>query len=71
MSLFSLSEFILLHFTFIDFPFFLKGFHVWNEMWISKRSDIKPHGVHSPNGWQAVDATPQELSDDQNQMVCK
>ena len=37
-------------------------------MWISKRSDIKPQGVHSPNGWQAVDATPQELSDDQNQM---
>lgn len=34
------------------------NFHVWNDVWMS-RPDL-PNGY---GGWQAVDATPQELSD--------
>ena len=40
------------------------SFHVWNDMWMS-RPDIKQEHA---DGWQAVDATPQELSDGVNQM---
>lgn len=35
------------------------NFHVWNEAWM-KRPDIGSEY----DGWQAIDATPQELSDD-------
>lgn len=35
------------------------NFHVWNEVWM-KRFDLGK----AYNGWQAIDATPQELSDD-------
>ncbi|XP_065196602.1 uncharacterized protein LOC135828093 [Sycon ciliatum] len=35
------------------------NFHVWNEAWM-KRPDL-PYGF---GGWQAVDSTPQELSDE-------
>ncbi|MBN3291311.1 TGM4 glutamyltransferase, partial [Polypterus senegalus] len=34
------------------------NFHVWNDVWM-KRPDL-PEGY---DGWQAIDATPQELSD--------
>lgn len=34
------------------------NFHVWNEVWM-KREDLG----EKYNGWQAVDATPQEESD--------
>ncbi|XP_028673687.2 protein-glutamine gamma-glutamyltransferase 4-like [Erpetoichthys calabaricus] len=34
------------------------NFHVWNDVWM-KRPDL-PEGY---NGWQAIDATPQELSE--------
>ena len=39
------------------FTFFSRNFHVWNEAWM-KRVDL-PDGY---DGWQAVDATPQEVS---------
>lgn len=35
-------------------------FHVWNEIYC-KRPDLSPRGEF--DGWQAVDGTPQELSD--------
>lgn len=35
------------------------NFHVWNESWM-KRPDMGSEH----DGWQAIDATPQELSDD-------
>ncbi|XP_076234245.1 transglutaminase isoform X2 [Calliopsis andreniformis] len=35
------------------------NFHVWNEVWM-KRLDLSP----DCSGWQAIDATPQELSED-------
>ena len=35
-----------------------RNFHVWNESWV-KRYDL-PDGY---DGWQAVDSTPQELSE--------
>ncbi|XP_015440169.1 PREDICTED: annulin [Dufourea novaeangliae] len=35
------------------------NFHVWNEVWM-KRLDLSPDCA----GWQAIDATPQELSED-------
>ena len=35
------------------------NFHVWNEVWM-KRMDLGP----TSGGWQAIDATPQELSED-------
>ncbi|KAI8519762.1 hypothetical protein Bbelb_030190, partial [Branchiostoma belcheri] len=38
------------------------NFHVWNEAWMA-RPDL-PEGY---GGWQAVDATPQELSDGKSQ----
>lgn len=37
------------------------NFHVWNEVWM-ERPDIVPGGEYG--GWQAIDATPQEESDD-------
>jgi len=38
------------------------SFHVWNEMYM-RRPDLEGQcGRTSANGWQAVDATPQELS---------
>lgn len=36
------------------------NYHVWNEVWM-RRQDLNDHGEY--DGWQAVDATPQELSD--------
>ncbi len=39
------------------------GFHVWSENWMG-RSDL----TGAPRGWSAVDATPQELSQGENQM---
>eukprot|EP01004_Peranema_trichophorum_P002614 NODE_165_length_3385_cov_86.489270_g143_i0.p1 GENE.NODE_165_length_3385_cov_86.489270_g143_i0~~NODE_165_length_3385_cov_86.489270_g143_i0.p1 ORF type:complete len:1080 (-),score=246.72 NODE_165_length_3385_cov_86.489270_g143_i0:146-3349(-) len=45
------------------------NFHVWNEMWM-KRNDINPSvcskmklAAGCADGWQAVDATPQEMSE--------
>ncbi|KAL1401749.1 hypothetical protein pipiens_006383 [Culex pipiens pipiens] len=38
------------------------NFHVWNELWM-KRSDLGSGSDELYDGWQAVDATPQELSD--------
>ncbi|XP_031778774.1 annulin isoform X3 [Nasonia vitripennis] len=35
------------------------NFHVWNEVWM-KRLDLTP----DCHGWQVIDATPQELSED-------
>ncbi|XP_017792163.1 PREDICTED: annulin isoform X1 [Habropoda laboriosa] len=35
------------------------NFHVWDEVWM-KRMDLSP----DDSGWQAIDATPQELSED-------
>ncbi|KOX78769.1 Annulin [Melipona quadrifasciata] len=35
------------------------NFHVWNEVWMT-RLDLSPEY----SGWQAIDATPQELSED-------
>ncbi|XP_017755331.1 PREDICTED: annulin [Eufriesea mexicana] len=35
------------------------NFHVWNEVWMS-RLDLSPQD----SGWQMIDATPQELSED-------
>ncbi|KAJ4442291.1 hypothetical protein ANN_12159, partial [Periplaneta americana] len=37
------------------------NFHVWNEVWM-ERPDIVPGGEYG--GWQVIDATPQEESDD-------
>lgn len=34
-------------------------FHVWNEVWMQRPDLGKDYG-----GWQAIDATPQELSED-------
>lgn len=39
-------------------------FHVWNDVWMA-RPDL---GGAKAGGWQALDATPQELSDGENQM---
>lgn len=36
---------------------FKRNFHVWNEVWMA-RGDLGT----SYHGWQAIDATPQELS---------
>ncbi|GAB0089081.1 annulin [Sergentomyia squamirostris] len=38
------------------------NYHVWNEVWM-KRSDLGYGEYGSYDGWQVVDATPQELSD--------
>lgn len=40
------------------FPSRKRNFHVWNEVWM-KRLDLTPNC----SGWQAIDATPQELSE--------
>eukprot|EP00824_Muranothrix_gubernata_P023596 TRINITY_DN63_c0_g1_i3.p1 TRINITY_DN63_c0_g1~~TRINITY_DN63_c0_g1_i3.p1 ORF type:complete len:1000 (+),score=241.63 TRINITY_DN63_c0_g1_i3:301-3000(+) len=39
------------------------NFHVWNDVWIGKRTDCE-----GCDGWQATDATPQELSDGRSQL---
>ncbi|XP_052247708.1 protein-glutamine gamma-glutamyltransferase K-like [Dreissena polymorpha] len=36
------------------------NFHVWNEVWLS-RPDLEPRGHY--DGWQVIDATPQETSE--------
>ncbi|XP_063239972.1 annulin [Bacillus rossius redtenbacheri] len=36
------------------------NFHVWNEVWMD-RPDLLPAGAYG--GWQAIDATPQEISE--------
>jgi len=36
-----------------------RNFHVWNDVWM-KRADLNENGEY--DGWQAIDATPQELS---------
>ncbi|XP_055638668.1 annulin-like [Toxorhynchites rutilus septentrionalis] len=38
------------------------NFHVWNELWM-RRADLGASAEELYDGWQAVDATPQELSD--------
>ena len=40
------------------------SFHVWTDMFFERRDAglVLPAGVASAGGWQAVDATPQELS---------
>lgn len=46
---------------FVFLYFFLsRNFHVWNEAWMD-RPDLLPEQY---GGWQAIDATPQELSDE-------
>lgn len=42
------------------------NFHVWNEAWM-RRPDLGSEY----DGWQAIDATPQELSDDMFRYVPK
>lgn len=37
------------------------NYHVWNELWMA-RPDLSNDGLKY-DGWQAVDATPQEMSD--------
>lgn len=37
----------------------IRNYHVWNEVWM-KRPDLGS----AYDGWQVIDATPQELSDD-------
>jgi len=37
------------------------NFHSWNEVWI-KRPDLSPAGTY--DGWNVIDATPQEASSD-------
>lgn len=37
------------------------NYHVWNELWM-QRPDLTNNAL-TYNGWQAVDATPQEMSD--------
>eukprot|EP01097_Dermamoeba_algensis_P000576 TRINITY_DN1199_c0_g1_i1.p1 TRINITY_DN1199_c0_g1~~TRINITY_DN1199_c0_g1_i1.p1 ORF type:complete len:511 (-),score=161.13 TRINITY_DN1199_c0_g1_i1:175-1707(-) len=38
------------------------NFHSWNDVWFNSRKD------NAPNGWQALDGTPQEESDGSYQM---
>jgi len=38
------------------------NFHSWNDIWLNSRKD------NAPNGWQALDGTPQELSEGSYQM---
>ena len=42
------------------------NFHVWNEVWL-RRPDLAPRSSPSAeneyDGWQVIDATPQEESD--------
>ena len=40
------------------------NFHVWNDVWMS-RPDLPP----GYGGWQAIDATPQEASDSELELV--
>jgi len=40
-----------------------RNFHVWNDAWMARPDLPKGYG-----GWQAIDATPQELSDGQYYM---
>ena len=40
------------------------NFHVWNDVWMRRSGD----GTGSADGWQAVDATPQETSEGLYQM---
>ena len=37
----------------------LRNFHVWNDVWLNRQKDLGKTGY---DGWQAIDATPQELS---------
>ena len=37
------------------------NYHVWNELWM-ERPDLTNNAL-TYNGWQAVDSTPQEMSD--------
>lgn len=38
------------------------NYHVWNEVWMS-RPDLNGSNDDFYDGWQAIDATPQEMSD--------
>lgn len=40
------------------------NYHVWNEVWM-ERPDLEAGPMGSYGGWQAIDSTPQEPSDDQ------
>lgn len=39
------------------------NYHVWNEVWM-RRDDLNNNEDGMYDGWQAIDATPQEMSDD-------
>ena len=52
------SQLCLQKATAIEFSLVRRNFHVWNDVWTA-REDL-PAGF---GGWQALDATPQELSD--------
>lgn len=41
---------------------YFRNFHVWNEVWF-KRLDLEDEYGEDYSGWQVIDATPQELSD--------
>lgn len=38
------------------------NYHVWNEVWMT-RPDLNQNEEQEYDGWQAVDSTPQEMSD--------
>ena len=50
---------LLLLIGFISLVCVFRNFHVWNEVWM-QRPDL---AGSSFGGWQAIDSTPQELSD--------
>lgn len=39
----------------------VRNFHVWNDVWMDRQDLPKGYG-----GWQALDATPQEVSSNGN-----
>lgn len=41
----------------------VRNFHVWNEVWMKRLDMLVEYGM---DGWQVVDATPQETSDGRN-----
>lgn len=38
------------------------NYHVWNEVWMT-RPDLNNSGGEDYDGWQAIDSTPQEMSE--------
>lgn len=41
-----------------------RNFHVWNEVWMSRKDLGKDY-----DGWQVIDATPQETSEGNNMYI--